>query len=664
MKYTLLIAVFLFVGCGDDVPKKQNPTPTPDMGEDTESDDSNNNTDNRAPAFLNLPADVVTTRGTSGSFELQASDPDGDALSFGLVDTDCPFEVQVIATTGRVTWACPAQTVSCEATMSVQDDQGLFTEDQLRLECLRLPPVISSAAPTQATENLLLVYEVVCSDPEMAPVTISKGTNDTCNGTVQQNAYRWTPSTAQAGQTCTLSVECSNGELSSTQSTQVQIRGVNKAPSVSDVRISPTTPSAPGMPLTCLYTFTDPEGDQDQSNIEWFVDNIISGSGETFADYGAGESVTCRVTPDDGELTGPPQTSAPMIFEWPTLIQTDSEYTCIRTKIGSVRCWGHNRSGVIGASSTGFRVIHPPTTPAGLTSNVSHLATGYDFACAVQNSALKCWGDGEIVGQSTHLPTTILNGGVTSISGGLGHMCAVQNGAAKCWGANSLGQIGLGVSNFTNIDVPTTVPGLETGVTKVAVGDFHSCAIHNGGLKCWGDNFSGQLGVSTNFDTFDEIPSPVQVQGLSSNVTDLWAGRNHTCARHNGVVKCFGTNSAGQLGRGSSSDAEWNAAPATVIPASQNQLTLGQFNTCFIDANQARCIGNNEGILLGFQGVSTITPLTVLQPTVTALSIWSGFACAERNDILYCWGRNEYGQLGDGVGTGNGTPQGLTQVNY
>lgn len=99
-------------------------------------------------------------------------------------------------------------------------------------------------------------------------------------------------------------------------------------------------------------------------------------------------------------------------------------------------------------------------------------------------------------------------------------MCVVQNGAAKCWGANSLGQIGLGVSNFTNIDVPTTVPGLETGVTKVAVGDFHSCAIHNGGLKCWGDNFSGQLGVSTNFDTFDEIPSPVQVQGLSSNVTD------------------------------------------------------------------------------------------------------------------------------------------------
>lgn len=665
MKYIFVLTIVLALGCGDDPTKKPSPIPIQDMEADTDNDmgeDATNNGENRAPAFTNLPATESIARGTSGEFELQATDPDGDSLSFGLVDTDCPFEVQVIATTGRVTWLCPPQTLSCIANVSVKDDAGLLDEDLLNLECEHPSPVISSTPPTDATESELFVYTVACTDPEGGDLTITKGSADTCNGIVQGNDYRWTPGTNQAGSVCTLSVECSNGGTSVTQTSEVNVLQVNKAPTVSNVRISPATPTQPGEPLTCLYTFNDTDGDADQSTIEWLVNGSVSGSNATFSDYDAGESVVCRVTPNDGDLSGPPQTSSPVVSEWKLQIDVNNEYTCVRTRTGGVRCWGHNRSGVIGSSTTGFRSVHPPTTPQGLTSNVSHLATGYDFACAVQAGNLKCWGAGDIAGQNTHIPTTILTGGVTSISGGLGHMCAVQNGGLKCWGANWAGQLGLGYSNNVNVNTPTNVPGLASGVTKVITGDLHTCAIHNGALKCWGDNLSGQCGASLGFGTSVELTSPVQAVGLGSNVTDVWSHTAHTCVLHNGALKCFGNNSWGQLGRGTTTD-DWNAVAPTAIPATFSQIAMGFANTCFLNSGNLQCLGANSGIFLGFGGMSSLTPVTVLA-SVSTYDVGTNHACADRNGTISCWGSNNYGQLGSGVGTGDNTPQGLTQVNY
>ncbi len=665
MKLITVLAILLVVGCGDEATKKSDPTPVFDMesdsGADMGSDAPNNGGNNRAPTFLNLPGSQSVVRGQAGSYDLEATDPEGDALSFGLVDTDCGFEVQVIATSGQVTWLCPTQSLNCAANMSVKDDAGLVSEGVLSIECFRPDPFISSAPPTEATEDMLVIYEVVCSDPEGAATTIAKGPEDTCNGAMQGTVYRWTPNENQADQTCTLSVECSNQDKTVTQSTEVSVLGVNKPPTASNVRISPTA-AQPGDPLTCLYTFNDPDGDADLSTIEWLVNGSVSGSGASFSDHEAGESVRCRVTPNDGDLSGQAQTSAPVVPEWELLIRASNEYTCVRTRLGAVRCWGHNRSGVIGSSTTGFRSVLLPTTPQGLDSNVSQLTTGYDFACALKDADLKCWGTGNIAGQTTHIPTTILSGGVTDISGGLDHMCAVQYGAAKCWGANSAGQLGLGFSGFTNVDLPTIVPGLESGVTKIVVRDFSTCAVQNGALKCWGSNLAGQCGVSTNFGTFDDLTSPVQVQGLSSNVTDVWSGSAHTCALHNGVLKCFGNNGAGQIGRGTTTD-EWSAAPATTVPAAFTQLAMGRSNTCFLNSGNLRCFGGNNGIMLGFSGASSLTPVTVLS-SVSTFSLGTVHACAERNGVVSCWGNNNYGQLGDGVGTGNDTPQGLTQVTY
>jgi len=78
----------------------------------------------------------------------------------------------------------------------------------------------------------------------------------------------------------------------------------------------------------------------------------------------------------------------------------------------------------------------------------------------------------------------------------------------------------------------------------VSVGFFSSCAVVSGGVKCWGDNFSSQLGDQT----FSTSRTPVSVIASNSGVTSIDAGRYHACAVEQGSVKCWGDNSWGQTG--------------------------------------------------------------------------------------------------------------------
>jgi len=138
-----------------------------------------------------------------------------------------------------------------------------------------------------------------------------------------------------------------------------------------------------------------------------------------------------------------------------------------------------------------------------------------------------------------------LSGGVTAIVAGSEHTCAVVGGGAKCWGTNFSGQLGDG----TNVDrnVPVSVSGISGDVDAIAAGGEHTCALTTGGaIWCWGANFSGQLGDGTNVGR----NAPVRVSGLSGAVTAIAAGSEHTCAVVAGGVKCWGTNFSGQVGDG------------------------------------------------------------------------------------------------------------------
>ena len=250
-------------------------------------------------------------------------------------------------------------------------------------------------------------------------------------------------------------------------------------------------------------------------------------------------------------------------------------------------CWGSNSAGQLGDGSTS-RISSSPVVVAGLASDVRTIATGDTHSCAVTNGGgVFCWGNNEygqlgdgttfnryapvLAGPRSPTPTAtaapaalVATGNVTAIAVGDFHTCALSKaGGVKCWGQNSSGQLGNG--STVDSSVPVQVSGLSKGVAAISVGGNHSCVLTTGGgVRCWGDNAHGELGNGTTKDSL----VPVDVTSLTSGVTAIAVGGEHTCALTSlGGVKCWGYNANGQLGNGSRTDSS--------VPVDVSGLTSG-----------------------------------------------------------------------------------------
>jgi alpha-tubulin suppressor-like RCC1 family protein len=307
----------------------------------------------------------------------------------------------------------------------------------------------------------------------------------------------------------------------------------------------------------------------------------------------------------------------------------------------------------------------------GLTSGVTAVAAGSSYSCAITSGGgVKCWGsnsNGSLGDGSTTLdsltPVDVvgLASGVTAIAAGQGNTCALTSrGGVKCWGNNASGQLGNG--STTNSLVPVDVAGLTSGVSAISVGDIHACALTSeGGVKCWGDNTYGRLGTVSTSNSL----VPVDVAGLTSGATAIAAGSVNTCAvTTSGGVKCWGGGGVGALGDG---NFEGSYTPVRVVGLSIKirALATGGGNTCALTTKGGvKCWGSNSFGQLGNATKSFgLTPadVTGLAKGVKAISVGLYYACAAMNTgAVKCWGNNSFGQLGNGSTSSSATPVDVT----
>ncbi len=323
----------------------------------------------------------------------------------------------------------------------------------------------------------------------------------------------------------------------------------------------------------------------------------------------------------------------------------------------TVKAFGENATGQLG---NGNNTDQPsPVTPTGLPQIIAVSGGGdqleaHSLALGA-NGKVYSWGSNLYGGlgngtlTNTNIPgQVLLLTDAIQISAGGWHSVALKaDGTVWTWGWNIDGQIGDGT--FTDRILPTMVPGL-TNVIQVVAGTYHNLALKNDGtVWAWGDNVSGQIGDGTTTDR----TTPVQVSNLSG-VSKIAAGRFFSLAiKNDGTVWTWGENLYGQLGNGNTTDSHVPVQVSGLNGITTNIVAVGAFHCLIVkDDGTVWAWGRNTYGNLG-DGTTThrSTPVQTTGITdVVGMAAGTNFSLLYKADGTF-WGlgRNASGQLGDGT---------------
>ena len=340
-----------------------------------------------------------------------------------------------------------------------------------------------------------------------------------------------------------------------------------------------------------------------------------------------------------------------LIEEWDILVdETNFEET-----IPPTSSWGRYPNGV-----GEFSTVENITKNAMNVMIYNNVSAGANHGCALSTGKLYCWGqnsygqlgDGDV--NPSNLPEKIsLYDDWSTLDLGNNHSCAIRSGILYCWGANSSGQLGLGGN--TDVLIPTAV-AFGSNWDKISLKNDHGCGIESGKLYCWGQNSSGQLGVGDQINK--NLPTLVNSDTHWSYVS---SGGNHSCAINSGELYCWGDNQYGQIGNG-------NYGTTKILNPTKvggyndwTKVSLGTSHTCGIRAGSLYCWGRNNGGQIGNGSKDQNIPVTMITQVGTKsnwqdISGGSSHTCGIESGKLYCWGYGMSGRLGLGDITEHFTP--------
>ncbi len=375
-------------------------------------------------------------------------------------------------------------------------------------------------------------------------------------------------------------------------------------------------------------------------------------------------------------------------------------HTCGLTSVGAANCWGYNAWGQLGNGSESD-ALTPQAVRTNLLFATINPAGGHTCGL-VAGGTVYCWGS-DLYGElgaggpgpeicsdpNLQFPCSTLPLGVTgahtfsTLSAGWALGCALTaSGDAYCWGDNAEGELGIGgdTTNLTPCDqgpcsrVPLAVAG-GLAFRTLATGTIHVCGLTAPGTAyCWGNNSYGQLGVGVGGapDVCVSGPCsrvPLAVAG-GHTFTALRAGLLDSCGLEaGGDWYCWGLNNYGQLGNGitgpescpnNQGTALCSGTPTRVSVGTFTAVFPGRRHSCGLTAaGSAYCWGWDDYGQLGDGTTNaSLTPVPVASGlTFASLSPYSFHTCGVTTDgVPYCWGGNDVGQLGDGTTLGSSTP--------
>jgi len=297
--------------------------------------------------------------------------------------------------------------------------------------------------------------------------------------------------------------------------------------------------------------------------------------------------------------------------------------------------------------------------------------------------------DDEIRSMNTHsnlnLPGSTVGSiySITALGASYDYTCVVlDNNQMKCWGSNYgafLGNSNEGGNEYTPVsvnDVDSTSCCL-TNVTETSPDGRHTAALTSSGeIYAWGEDYSGQIGHGhiSCFGVCNQPHGPSVMPGSRTFVT-VATGVLHTCAitEPDMALWCWGENEDGQLGTGDNIDR--NAPTQIDLPQGRHPVSVnaGWASTCVIlDNGSGMCWGKNDFGHLGdgtYNNRNEPTSISVLPSnrSLVAMDLGAGHACGILDDgMVNCWGNGKFsnstsgGRLGDGTDSSSTYPRSVS----